>query len=140
MNDLQFQNPSQADIAKLLSQSKRIAVVGLSADPLRPSFQVAKYLLGRQYDIIPVNPAAAEIMGLKAYPNLSDIGGRIDIVDVFRRSDQTDPIIDEAIRIGAKAIWLQEQVVNDTGALRAQKAGLVVVQDRCIKKELMKIE
>jgi predicted CoA-binding protein len=135
---MSFQNPSQSEISDLLRRSQRIAVVGLSGNPDRPAYRVSQYLIDRGYEIIPVNPQESEILGQKAYPNLSAIGGDIDIVDVFRRSDQTDPIIDEAIKIGAKAIWLQEGVINEAGALRAQAAGLVVVQDRCIKKELAK--
>jgi uncharacterized protein len=136
---MSFQNPSQPEIADLLRRSRRIAVVGLSGNPDRPSYRVSQYLIERGYEIIPVNPQESEILGRKAYPSLGAIGGEIDIVDVFRRSDQTDPIIDEAIKIGAKAIWLQEGVVNDAGAIRAQGAGLAMVQDRCIKKELAKL-
>jgi uncharacterized protein len=136
---MSFQNPTQQAIADLLKRSRRIAVVGLSGKPDRPSYHVSEYLIERGYEVIPVNPLEKEILGWKSFASLDTIGGDIDIVDVFRRSDQTDPIIDEAIRIGAKALWLQEGVVNDVGALRAQSAGLVVVQDRCIKKELMRL-
>jgi uncharacterized protein len=135
---MSFQNPSQSEISDLLRRSQRIAVVGLSGNPDRPAYRVSQYLIDRGYQVIPVNPQESEILGQRAYPNLSAIGGDIDIVDVFRRSDQTDPIIDEAIKVGAKAIWLQEGVINEAGALRAQAAGLMVVQDRCIKKELAK--
>jgi uncharacterized protein len=134
-----FQNPSQSEIDDLLRRSRRIAVVGLSGNPDRPAYRVSQFLIDRGYEIIPVNPQEAEILGRKAYPSLGAIGGEIDIVDVFRRSDQTDPVIDEAIRSGAKAVWLQEGVINEAGALRAQAAGLVMVQDRCIKKELAKL-
>jgi predicted CoA-binding protein len=136
---MSFQNPSQSEIGDLLRRSRRIAVVGLSGNPDRPAYRVSQYLIDRGYEIIPVNPQESEILGRKAYPGLGAIGEDIDIVDVFRRSDQTDPIIDEAIKVGAKAIWLQEGVVNEAGVLRAQVAGLVVVQDRCIKKELAKL-
>jgi predicted CoA-binding protein len=137
---MSFQNPPQSEIDNLLSLARRIAVVGLSGNADRPAYRVSQFLIDRGYEIIPVNPKESEILGQKAYPNLSAIGGNIDIVDVFRRSDQTDPTIDEAIKVGAKAIWLQEGVINDVGALRAQAAGLLVVQDRCIKKELAKLE
>jgi hypothetical protein len=136
---MSFQNPSQSEINDLLRRSRRIAVVGLSGNPDRPAYRVFQYLIDRGYEVIPVNPQEIEILGRKVFPSLSAIGGDIDIVDVFRRSDQTDPIIDEAIRVGAKAIWLQEGVVNEAGALRAQAEGLVAVQDRCIKKELTKL-
>lgn len=134
-----FQNPSQPEINDLLRRSRRIAVVGLSGNSDRPAYRVSQYLIDRGYEVIPVNPQESEILGRKAHPSLGAIGGDIDIVNVFRRSDQTDPIIDEAIKMGAKSIWLQEGVINETGALRAQVAGLVVVQDRCIKKELAKL-
>jgi uncharacterized protein len=130
-----FKNPSDTEIADLLKRAKRIAVVGMSAKPERASHSVAHYLMTRGYEVIPVNPMEAEIFGLKSYASLSDISGSIDIVDIFRRSDQTDPIIDEAIELKAGAIWMQLDVVNDAGSGRAQRAGLVVVQDRCIKVE-----
>jgi uncharacterized protein len=136
---MSFQNPSQSEIVDLLQRSRRVAVVGLSGNPDRPAYRVTQYLIERGYEIIPVNPQEGEILGLKVYPSLGAIGGDIDIVDVFRRSDQTDAIIDEAIKVGAKAVWLQEGVLNEAGALRAQAAGLAVVQDRCIKKELAKL-
>jgi uncharacterized protein len=136
---MSFQNPSQSEIDDLLRRSRRIAVVGLSGNTDRPAYRVSQYLIERGYEIVPVNPQEIKILERKAYPSLGAIDGDIDIVDVFRRSDQTDPIIDEAIKIGAKAVWLQEGVVNEAGALRAQSAGLVVVQDRCIKKELAKL-
>lgn len=127
------------EIGSLLRRARRIAVVGLSGKPDRPSYHVSEFLLERGYEVIPVNPQEKEILGRKSFARLAAIGGEIDIVDVFRRSDQTDPIIDEAIRVGARALWLQEGVTNDAGALRAREAGLVVVQDRCIKKELMRL-
>jgi uncharacterized protein len=133
-----FRNPTVEEISGLLRRSHRIAVVGLSSNPERPSYRVAEYLIERGYEIIPVNPTEGEILGKKAYKSLSEIAGDIDIVDVFRRSDQTDAIIDEAISVGAKALWLQEGVINDEGAVRAQSAGMTVIQDRCVAKELRK--
>ncbi len=130
-----FTNPSDGEISALLGKTKRIAVVGMSAKPERASYGVAKYLMGQGFEIIPVNPMETEIFGLKSYAALSDIPGTIDIVDVFRRSDQTDAIIDEAIKIGAKAVWLQLDVINDAGLHRAKEAGLAAVQDRCLKVE-----
>jgi predicted CoA-binding protein len=134
-----FQNPSTEEIIEILRSSKRIAVVGMSSKPERASHGVSKRLISSGYEVIPVNPMESEVLGLKSYANLGEIVGAIDIVDVFRRSDQTDPIIDEAIKIRAKVLWLQEDVINDAGALRAQRAGLKVIQDRCIAKELMRL-
>lgn len=131
-----FKNPSAQEIVDILVNSKRIAVVGMSSKPDRASNGVSRYLMNRGYEVIPVNPVETEIFGLKSYASLQEVPGKIDIVDVFRRSDQTDPIIDEAISVGAKVLWLQEGVINETGAVRAQKAGLKVIQDLCIAKEL----
>ncbi len=138
-NTVGFQNPSDAEIDDLLRGARRIAVVGLSGNPDRAAYRISQYLISRGYDVIPVNPQEREILGRKAYPSLSAIGGDIDIVDIFRRSDRTDPIIDEGIKVGAKVIWLQQGIVNNAGALRAQAAGLTVVQDRCIKAELARL-
>lgn len=135
----QFQNPSNSEIDEILKSSKRIAVVGMSSKPERASHGVSKRLIARGYEVIPVNPTEAEVLGLKSYASLSEIPGSIDIVDVFRRSDQTDPIIDEAIAVKARVLWLQEDVINEAGALRAQQAGLRVIQNRCIAKELMRL-
>jgi predicted CoA-binding protein len=132
---VEFTNPTDGEITALLGKTKRIAVVGMSAKPERASYGVARYLMGQGYEVIPVNPMETEIFGLKSYAALGEIPGTIDIVDVFRRSDQTDAIIDEAIKIGASSIWLQLDVINDAGMRRAQEAGLVAVQDRCLKVE-----
>lgn len=130
-----FKNPNPQQIADLLKSSKRIAVVGMSSNPERPSNGVSRYLQAHGFEIVPVNPTEPEILGQKCYATLTEIPGKVDIVDVFRRSDQTAAIIEEAIKIGAKAIWLQEGVVNDAGLARAVYAGLIAVQDLCIKKE-----
>jgi len=130
-----FQNPADAGIAQLLREVKRIAVVGMSAKPERASYSVARYLMAQGYEVIPVNPMETEIFGLKSYGSVSEIPGVIDIVDVFRRSDQTDPIFDEAIKVKARAVWLQLDVVNEAGCQRAQAAGLTAIQNRCIKIE-----
>jgi len=135
----EFQNPTNSEIDEILKNSKRIAVVGMSSKPERASHGVSKRLIARGYDVIPVNPTEAEVLGLKSYASLGEVPGQIDIVDVFRRSDQTDSIIDEAIVIKAKVLWLQEDVINDSGANRAKQAGLQVIQDRCIAKELMRL-
>lgn len=130
-----FHNPADAEIKQLLQTAKRIAVVGMSAKPERASYSVARYLMAQGYEVIPVNPMETEIFGLKSYGSVSEVPGKIDIVDVFRRSDQTDPIIDEAIRVKARVVWLQLDVVNEAGCLRAQAAGLTAIQNRCIKIE-----
>ncbi|MGB5105282.1 MAG: CoA-binding protein [Candidatus Zixiibacteriota bacterium] len=135
----EFKNPSHEEIVEILKSAKRIAVVGMSSKPERASHGVSQHLISRGYEVIPVNPLEPEVLGLKSYGSLRDIPGAIDIVDVFRRSDQTDPIIDEAIAIKAKVLWLQEDVINESGAVRAQEAGLKVIQDRCIAKELMRL-
>lgn len=112
-----------------------IAVVGLSPKEDRPSIDVARYLLDHGYKIIPVNPGQDEILGHKCYPNLSAIPEPVDLVDVFRRPEHCPPIAQEAVAIGAKALWLQLGIVNDDAARIASNAGLLVVMDRCIKIE-----
>lgn len=122
-------------ITQLLKTAKTIAVVGLSDSPLRPSFSVSEYMRAQGYRIIPVNPSIEEWLGEKAYPSLLDVPDKIDIVDVFRRSDAVPEIVDQAIQIKAPAIWMQEGVVHEEGAERARKAGIFVVMDLCILKE-----
>jgi hypothetical protein len=112
-----------------------IAVVGLSPKPDRPSNDVARYLLAQGYRMIPVNPVQDEILGLKCYPNLAAIPEPVDLVDVFRRPEHCPPIAQEAVAIGAKALWLQLGIVNDDAARIASDAGLLVVMDRCINIE-----
>jgi predicted CoA-binding protein len=122
-------------IGKLLKQSKTIAVVGLSDSPLRPSYGVSAYMQTHGYRIIPVNPEIKGALGEKAVPSLAEITEKIDIVDVFRRSEFVPEVIDEAIRLKVPAIWLQEGVVHEEAAEKARKAGIFVVMDRCILKE-----
>jgi predicted CoA-binding protein len=124
---------------EVLNIGKIVAVVGLSPDSSRPSFRVADYLKRQGYTIIPVNPSVVEIMGEKCYPDLSSIEGKVDIVDIFRRSEAVEPIVEEAIKIGVKAVWMQEGIVNEKAAQRANEAGLLVVMDRCMLKEHMKM-
>ena len=119
----------------LLRDSRVIAVVGLSASPYRPSYGVSEYMQSHGYRIIPVNPNIAESLGERAYPDLGSIPEKVDIVNVFRRSEFVPPIVDAAIRIGARAVWMQEGVVHQSAADRAREAGLIVVMDRCILKE-----
>jgi uncharacterized protein len=123
------------EIGTLLKKSKNIAVVGLSDSPLRPSYGVSAYMQTHGYKIIPVNPTIRGALGEKAVPSLSDVQEKIDIVDVFRRSEYVSQIVDEAIRLKVPAIWLQEGVIDEAAAEKARKAGIHVVMDRCILKE-----
>jgi uncharacterized protein len=140
---LQEKLPNQAGekpaIAELLASSKTIAVVGLSSKTFRPSFGVSQYLQSAGYRIIPVNPNESSILGEKSYARLEDIPEKIDIVDIFRRSELVPEVVDSAIQIGARAVWMQEGVVNESAADRARSAGLFVVMDVCIAKELHKL-
>jgi hypothetical protein len=122
-------------IAELLRTSKTIAVVGLSNRKTRASHGVSEYMQHAGYRIIPVNPNETEVLGEKAYPSLQDVPEKVDIVDIFRRSEFVPPIVEEAIRIGATAVWMQEGVVHEEAAARARSAGLFVVMDRCILKD-----
>ena len=124
-----------SDLKRLFETVRTIAVVGCSPRPERPGHYVAKYLQDLGYRIIPVNPGEVEVLGEKAYPDLDSVPEQVDIVNVFRRSEYVPPIVDAAIRIGAKAVWLQEGVVHEAAAEAARAAGLIVVQDRCILKE-----
>jgi predicted CoA-binding protein len=121
----------------LLREAKVIAVVGISNKPERPSHEVAAYLQGQGYRIIPVNPGLSEVLGKPCFPTLAACGEAVDIVDIFRASDAVPPIVEEAIATGAKSIWMQEGVLHGQAAVRAELAGLQVVQDLCIKKVLM---
>ena len=127
-----------AAITELLNSTKTIAVVGLSSKPYRASFGVSQSLQDSGYRIIPVNPNESEVLGEKCYVRLEDIPDKIDIVDIFRRSELVPEIVDAAIRIGARAIWMQEGVEDEPSAERARKAGLLVVMDNCIAKEIYK--
>jgi predicted CoA-binding protein len=123
------------EIGKLLKSARTIAVVGLSNSPLRPSYGVAAYLQTQGYKIIPVNPTIKGALGEKAVASLSDIQEKIDIVDVFRRSEFVPEIVDEAIRLKVPTIWLQEDVVHEEAAAKARQAGIFVAMDICILKE-----
>jgi predicted CoA-binding protein len=126
-------------IAELLRSARTIAVVGLSSRRARPSYGVSEYMQRTGYRIIPVNPQESEVLGEKAYPDLDSVPVPVDIVDVFRRSEYVPEIVEAAIRVGAKAVWMQEGVVHEEAAERARAAGLTVVMDRCILKEHRKI-
>jgi len=127
-----------ASITKLLASAKTIAVVGLSRKPYRASFGVTETLQSFGFRIFPVNPNETEVLGEKCYARLEDIPEKIDIVDIFRRSEFVPEIVDAAIRIGARAIWMQEGVQDEPSAERARRAGLFVVMDLCIAKEIYK--
>src|SRR4051812_4278678 len=122
-------------ITELLKNAKNIAVVGLSSSPMRASYGVAAYMQTQGYKIIPVNPEINGALGEKAHPSLNDVTERVDIVNVFRRSEFVPAVVDEAIRLKPSAIWMQEGVRHDAAAEKARKAGILVIQDRCILKE-----
>jgi predicted CoA-binding protein len=123
------------EIGELLKRTKTIAVVGLSDSPLRPSYGVSAYMQSHGYKIIPVNPSIKGSLGEKAVASLAEIEEKIDMVDVFRRSEYVPDLVDEAIRLKVPAIWLQEDVIHEEAAEKARKAGIVVVMDKCILKE-----
>jgi predicted CoA-binding protein len=125
-------------ITRILASAKTIAVVGLSRKPYRASFGVTETLQSSGYRIFPVNPNETEVLGEKCYPRLEDIPEKIDIVDIFRRPEFVPEIVDAAIRIGARAIWMQEGVEDEPSAERARRAGLFVIMDNCIAKEIYK--
>lgn len=124
-----------AGLRRLLQETRRIAVVGLSANPNRPSHSVASYMIAHGYEIVPVNPACDEVLGQKCYARLTDIPGPVDMVDVFRKPEEVLPLVDDAIAIGARSLWLQLGVINPEAAQRAAAAGLEVVMDHCVKIE-----
>ena len=123
------------EIGELLKRTKTIAVVGLSDSPLRPSYGVSAYMQSHGYKIIPVNPSIKGALGEKAVASLAEIEGKIDMLDVFRRSEYVPELVDEAIRLKVPAIWLQEDVIHEEAAEKARRAGIVVVMDKCILKE-----
>jgi predicted CoA-binding protein len=134
MWNAEMSNPSDP-IRDLLLRAKTIAVVGLSSDPMRPSFGVSQYMQRKGYRIIPVNPNETEVLGARAYGSLVEIPEQVDLVDVFRRPQFVPEVVDEAIRLNIPAIWLQEGVVHNVAAQKARDAGLTVVMDLCILKE-----
>ena len=130
---------NDTDIKTLLKTSKTIAVVGLSPDPAKPSYEVSAYLKSKGYKIVPVRPGAEEILGEKVYASLSEIPFPIDIVDIFRQRDAIPGVVDEAIKIKAKAVWMQLGLSHDDAAQKASDAGLKVVEDRCLLIEHKKL-
>lgn len=128
-------HPQADPIRDLLQHSKTIAVVGLSDGPMRPSYGVSAYMQAHGYKIIPVNPSIAEALGEKSYPSLLEVPEKIDIVNIFRRPEFVEEIVDQAIQLKVPAVWMQEEVVNHKAAEKAETAGLFVVMDLCILKE-----
>jgi predicted CoA-binding protein len=122
-------------ILEILKKYKTIAVVGLSSNPARPSFGVTDYMQSAGYRIIPVNPNETEVLGEKSYARLEDVPEKVEIVDVFRRSENVPPVVESAIRVEAKVVWMQLGIENATAAERARAAGLIVVEDACILVE-----
>jgi predicted CoA-binding protein len=133
-------NPTDDVVCRVLKDMRRVAVVGLSARPDRASYGVTRFMVGLGLDVVGVNPALDEdVLGLAIFKELTDVTGKVDVVDVFRRSDAVPELVDQAIAIGAGAIWLQEGVVHEEAAARARAAGLVVIQDRCLYKEWLRL-
>jgi predicted CoA-binding protein len=126
-------------LRRILTDYKRVAMVGLSTDWSRPSNFAAKYLLDHGFDVVPVNPRYDEILGQKCYPDLKSIPTPVDIVDIFRRVDRIPPFVDEAIEIGASVVWMQLNLVHEEAAAKAIEAGLEVVMDRCMKIEYARL-
>jgi uncharacterized protein len=127
-----FQNPDDGDVRRLLERVRRIAVVGLSPKPHRDSHRVARYLLERGYEVVPVYPREEEILGQKVYRRVQEVPGAVDLVDVFRRSEELPGTIDDVLAGSAGALWLQLGCIDEAGARRARDAGLSVVMDRCL--------
>ena len=130
-----FQNPDAAARCALLKKTATIAVVGLSPNAARPSYGVSKSMQEFGFRVIPVHPAAQEILGEKVYPSLKDIPFAVDLVDVFRSAEFIDGVVDECLALGIKAIWIQEGIVNEPAAARALAGGMTVVMDRCIYRD-----
>jgi uncharacterized protein len=123
------------EIGRILREAKTIAVVGLSSDPAKPGHYVPAYLQGQGYRIIPINPILDEALGERAYPDLRSVPEKIDVVDVFRRAEDVPPVVEQAIEVGARAVWMQRGIVNEEAAARAREAGLDVVMNRCMMIE-----
>ena len=130
-----FRNPDPEAICALLREVKTIAVVGLSPNPDRPAFRIARALQVFGYRIIPVRPKVAAVLGEKAYASLSEVPEKIDLVDVFRAAEHVGPLVDECLRLGLGRIWLQDGIVNEEAAAKASAAGMTVVMDRCIWRD-----
>ncbi len=128
----------QKAIETILSESRVVAVVGLSSNPMRPSYEIARYLQKNGYRIIPVNPNETEVLGERAYASLAGVPEEIDLVNIFRRPEEAGRHVDEAIRLGVRAVWMQDGVIDEAAARRALEAGLMVVMDDCILRQHMR--
>jgi hypothetical protein len=135
MGSGEFENPDAEERCALLKRVRTLAVVGLSPNPTRPSYGVSQAMQGFGYMIVPVHPLAREILGARAYPRLGDIPVTIDLVNVFRRAEFIDGVVDECLALGLKNIWIQEGIVNEPAAMRAVRGGMMVVMDRCIYRD-----
>ncbi len=123
----------KGEIRRILTEYKTVASVGMSSDPERPSHQIPLYLRAHGFHVIPVNPKVSEIAGMKAYPDLVSIPEKVDVVEIFMRSENVMPLVEQAIQIGAKVVWMQQGIVNEEAAERARAAGLIAVQDMCMR-------
>jgi predicted CoA-binding protein len=134
--------PSDPELRSILGDARTVAVVGLSSNPLRDSYEVAEYLQSKGYRIVPVNPNETEVLGERAYPSLADIPGdiEVDVVDVFRRADQTPGVAEQAAARGAKVLWLQEGIANDEARVIGEAAGMSVVMGVCMRKQSLRLE
>lgn len=133
-------SPSDLELRSILGDARTIAVVGLSANPLRDSFEIAEFLQSKGYRIIPVNPNETEILGETCYPSLLDVPEEVDVVDVFRRARHTPEIAEQAVAIGAKVLWLQDGIVDDDARRIAEDAGMTVIMGVCIRTEKRRLE
>jgi len=124
---------------EILNRYRRVAIVGVSSNPERDSYKVASYLMEHGYNVIPVNPNAPEVLGRRSYPDLSSIPEKVEVVDIFRRPEDVMPIVEEAISIGAKVVWMQKGVINEQAAARGREAGLAVVMGKCMREEHEKL-
>ncbi|MBM3392769.1 MAG: CoA-binding protein [Betaproteobacteria bacterium] len=134
-----FRNPDPEAIRALLREVKTVAVVGLSPNPARPAFRVARALQGFGYRVVPVRPKVDAVLGEKAYASLAEVPEKIDLVDVFRAAEHVGPLVDECLRLGLKRIWLQDGIVNEEAAVKAAAAGMTVVMDRCVWRDYVNL-
>ncbi|MCI3950639.1 MAG: hypothetical protein K0R53_124 [Burkholderiales bacterium] len=130
-----FQNPDERERCALLQRIRNIAVVGLSPNPARPSYEVARAMQGYGFNVIPVHPGVSAVLGARAYETLADVPLPIDLVNVFRRAEHIDGVVDQCLELKLKALWIQEGIVNEPAAERARAAGMTVVMDRCIYRD-----
>ena len=126
-------------LLEILTDARRIATVGVSSNPEKPSYGIFAYLIENGYDMVPVNPAATEILGLRVYPHLASIPGQIDVVQVFRKPEDVPGVVEQAIQIAACVVWMQEDVINEQAARTAEAAGLKVVMNRCMRKTHLRL-